>query len=83
MNCFLIIGGFTVGFFFGWLLALVIITVIPILGIAMFIYLKLTMNIAKINAQAYASSGGLAEQALNAIKTVKSLCGEQYEVIQY
>ena len=36
-----------------------------------------------ISQKAYAKAGGCAEQSLNAIKTVKSLNGEEFELSTY
>ena len=36
-----------------------------------------------MTANSYAEAGGKAEQALNGIKTVKSLCGEEFEIKNY
>ena len=36
-----------------------------------------------ISQKAYAKAGGSAEQSLNAIKTVKSLNGEEFELTSY
>lgn len=43
----------------------------------------ITQNTTSLTQKMYLEAGGRAEQALAAIKTVKSLTGEEYEIKQY
>ena len=75
--------GFVVGFSRGWKLSFVILSTIPATFIAGFLFSFFLGKVKKDTANAYSSAGGCAEQALNGIKTVKSLCGEDFEIKSY
>lgn len=75
-----IISGFILGFAKGWQLALVLCGAIPLLSIAGGLYGWTLTNIKKKTNSAYVYSSALAEQSLNAIKTVKSLSSEKFEM---
>ena len=75
MTVGMLIAGFIIGFVKGWLLAVVVLAVIPALGIAGFLYMRVIQNKDKRQKEAYAEAGGNSEQAIGAIKTVKQLNG--------
>jgi len=75
-----IISGFVVGFARGWQLTLVLCAVIPFLSAAGGLYGWVLANIKKKTNQTYVTSSAMAEQSLNAIKTVKSLSSEDFEM---
>ena len=77
------IGGFTVGFSKGWELSLIMLLNIPLVFIGGSLYMWSVQKATKKNLEAYEKSGGIAEQALSAIKTVVALCGEEKEVTRY
>jgi ABC-type multidrug transport system fused ATPase/permease subunit len=70
-----LIAGFTFAFVSGWLMTLVIMATLPALGIAGFFFMKTIGEKDKNEQAAYAKAGGIAEQALSSIKTVKQLNG--------
>ena len=77
------IGGFAVGFYKGWKLALILTaSIIPCVAAVSF-YAFSIQNSEKNTKKAYEKSGGYAEQALNAIKTVVGLSGEERELNRY
>lgn len=69
------IGGLVVAFYQGWLMSLVLLTGVPIIGLAGYIYVKAMQMKNKIFDKIYAVAGGRAEQAFYCIKTVKQLNG--------
>ena len=75
-----IIAGFILSFTRGWELTLVLCGAFPFLGMAGVLYAWVLTNIKKMTNIAYISSSALAEQSLNAIKTVKSLSSEEFEM---
>ncbi len=75
-----IISGFIMGFARGWQLTLVLCGALPFLSVAGGLYAWVLTNIKKKTNEAYISSSALAEQSLNAIKTVKSLSSEDFEM---
>ena len=75
-----VIAGFIIGFARGWELTLVLCGSMPFLAVAGFFYAWVLTNVKKLTNNAYISSSALAEQSLNAIKTVKSLSSENFEM---
>ena len=82
-NFVMIITGFTIGFSKGWELSLIMLLNIPLIFIGGSMYMWSLQRSTKRNLEAYEKSGGIAEQALNAIKTVVALGGEEKEVARY
>lgn len=64
-------------------MSLVLTSVLPLLIFFGFLMAFFNQNITKIQQKLYADAGGLAEQAITHIKTVKSLVGEDFEIRQY
>lgn len=75
--------GFIIAYVKGWKLALVVTASIPLVIISTVIYVSIIQNKDKKMAAAYSGAGGLAEEAIGAIKTVKSLTGETYETERF
>ncbi|KAJ4827047.1 ATP-binding cassette, sub-B (MDR TAP), member 4 [Turnera subulata] len=76
-------GGFTVAFVKGWLLAVVMLSSIPLLVIAGG---TMSLFIAKMAARgqnAYADAASLVEQTVGAIRTVASFTGEKRAISIY
>ncbi|EAS02072.1 multidrug resistance protein-like transporter family ABC domain protein (macronuclear) [Tetrahymena thermophila SB210] len=83
MNICMTIGGFAVGYARGWQMALITTSALPVLTLGGLAFaLTVQMSQKKI-ANSYEKAGGMAEQGLNAIKTVKSLTGEEFELTNY
>ena len=70
--------GFIIAFIKGWKMTLVTLAAIPVLAIAGAIYVTAVQTKDKRNSKYYAKAGGLAEQAISSIKTVKQMNGEQF-----
>jgi len=83
MTIGMFIAGFAIAFSTGWLLTLVTLCSIPAIGFAGYVYMYAIESIDKKSSKDYSEAGGLAEQALSSIKTVKQLNGEHFEEIQY
>ena len=78
-----IVSGFIMGFARGWQLTLVLCGALPFLSVAGGLYAWVLTNIKKKTNEAYISSSAMAEESLNAIKTVKSLSGEDFEMNKF
>ncbi|KAF5196908.1 Abc transporter b family member [Thalictrum thalictroides] len=77
------LGGFAIAIMRGWLLALVMLSCIPPLGVAgglMTMFLSKTSENGQI---AYAEAGNVVEQTVGAIKTVASFTGEKVAAESY
>jgi len=70
-----LISGFVFAFVTGWLMTLVLLASLPALAIAGVLYMKAIGDKDKEEQAAYSKAGGMAEQALSSIKTVKQLNG--------
>ena len=79
----MIIAGFSIGFSKGAELSGIMLLNIPLIFIGGSMYMWSVQKSTKKNLEAYEKSGGIAEQALGAIKTVVALCGEEQEVARY
>eukprot|EP00002_Diphylleia_rotans_P014621 TRINITY_DN2848_c0_g1_i8.p1 TRINITY_DN2848_c0_g1~~TRINITY_DN2848_c0_g1_i8.p1 ORF type:complete len:1149 (-),score=251.56 TRINITY_DN2848_c0_g1_i8:291-3737(-) len=75
--------GFIVGFIQGWQLALVIISVAPLLALCGGIWTKIFGVLAKQTQLAYAGAGGIAEEVISSVRTVVSFGGEKKEIERY
>lgn len=82
-NLVLCFGGVGVSFYYNWKLTLVMCAMILGLMISGSFYVYFLEQSAASRNKAYEISGGFAEQALNAIRTVVSLGGEQKEIKNY
>ena len=72
------IAGFVIAFVKGWLMTLVSLATLPAIGLGGYLY---STAIAKKDTDLeteYGEAGGMAEQAIAAVKTVKQLNGEQF-----
>ncbi|XP_019704737.1 ABC transporter B family member 9 [Elaeis guineensis] len=77
------IGGFIVAFIAGWRLALVTLSGIPPIVIAV---AALSMTMAKISSRgqaAYSEAGTVVEQTIGSIRTVVSFTGEKHAIDKY
>lgn len=69
------ISGIIVAFISGWLMTFVVLSILPLLILSMFFYMKNVQSKNKRDEESYSEAGGKAEQALSSIKTVKTLNG--------
>ena len=75
--------GFGVGFYKGWSMCLLIITISPLMILGMMLFMLYIRKSAKIEQDAYAEAGSVSDQAFEYIRTVKSLKGENHEAEKY
>lgn len=66
-----------------WTMALVILATLPIIGFGCIIFIYLIHRKNNTFQQLYEQSDSCAHQALNSIKTVKSMNGEQFQFNRY
>ncbi|GIY93921.1 ATP-dependent translocase ABCB1 [Caerostris extrusa] len=71
------------GLYYGWKLALVILSVTPVLTIAMAIMSRIQASVSREETQAYGKAGAVAEEVLSSIKTVFAFGGEKKEIERY
>lgn len=74
-----VISGFILAFARGWELSLVLLGVLPFMSIAGGMFAFVLRRMKTLLDTAYISASGMAEQSINAIKTVKALGGEEFE----
>lgn len=75
--------GFFLAYFRNWRLSLVLSATLPLLMIAGFLVMKSMQKLGEKNTKTYSEAGASAEQAIGAIRTVKSLVGEDFEIERY
>lgn len=75
--------GFFLAYFRNWRLSLVLSATLPLLMLAGFLVMKSMQKLGEKNNKTYSDAGASAEQAISAIRTVKSLVGEDYEIAKY
>uniref|UniRef100_A0A4X1T0C0 P-type phospholipid transporter n=1 Tax=Sus scrofa TaxID=9823 RepID=A0A4X1T0C0_PIG len=72
--------GFISAFSRGWKLALVVMTVSPILGLSVAVWAKILSSFTDKELLAYAKAGAVAEEVLAAIRTVIAFGGQKKEL---
>ncbi|KAH0433565.1 hypothetical protein IEQ34_026995 [Dendrobium chrysotoxum] len=77
------IGGSTVAFTRGWLLALVLLSIIPLAAVAVAIVFVIVSKMASKGQTAYAEAAVVVEQTIGSIRTVASFTGEDLSVDKY
>uniref|UniRef100_H2ZPT1 Bile salt export pump n=1 Tax=Ciona savignyi TaxID=51511 RepID=H2ZPT1_CIOSA len=75
--------GIIVGLFYAWKLALVTLSVSPLLGVASTLMFTLTAAYTERELKAYATAGTIAEEAISAIRTVVAFGCQDKEVDRY
>ena len=81
MSSATVIGGFIMGFARGWeLLALVLLGELPFIALGGGLFAYILTSVKHLVDIAYVHASGMAEQSLNAIKTVKALSSEEFEL---
>ncbi|PKA62294.1 ABC transporter B family member 21 [Apostasia shenzhenica] len=76
-------GGFIVAFIQGWLLALVMLSIIPLLVIAGAVMSTVVSKMASKGQAAYGDAAVVVEQTIGSIRTVASFTGEKLSVKKY
>jgi len=79
----MLLSGFVIGYIFGWQLALVLTSLVPLLAISGTLYVVSIQKQTTYTAKSYAAAGAISEEALNGIKTVASLSGQEKELGRY
>jgi len=79
----MMVSGFLIGFLKGWQLALVLCACIPVMGVAGTLFVYSIQKSTTYSHEAYNKAGAIAEECLNAIRTVVSLGGQEREVKRY
>ena len=69
-----------VAFIFGWLLTLVIFSMMPLMMVAGFLMAKAQTAQAENEMKAYGKAGSIAEEVFSAIRTVVGFNGQEKEV---
>ncbi|XP_019512150.1 PREDICTED: bile salt export pump [Hipposideros armiger] len=77
------LGGFLLGFYQGWKLTLVIISVSPLIGIGAAIIGLSVSKFTDHELKAYAKAGSVADEVISSIRTVAAFGGEKREVERY
>ena len=77
------VAGFVIGFTRGWRLALVILSVVPLLAICGAFMARIMASLSTKGQAAYASAGAVAEEALSSMRTVSAFGAEQHELDRY
>ncbi|KAL9232996.1 hypothetical protein vseg_008043 [Gypsophila vaccaria] len=77
------IGGFSIAFSKGWLLTLVMLSLIPLLVIAGSLMSHFLSRMAARGQTAYAKAAVVVEQTIGSIRTVASFTGEKQAIVEY
>ncbi|XP_048127329.1 ABC transporter B family member 11-like isoform X1 [Rhodamnia argentea] len=76
-------GGFVIAFIKGWLLTLVMLTMIPLLVTAGAAMALIISKMASRGQSAYAKAANVVEQTIGSIRTVASFTGEKRAIANY
>ncbi|XP_065863989.1 ABC transporter B family member 4-like [Euphorbia lathyris] len=76
-------GGFVIAFFKGWLLTLVMLSLIPLIVISGAIMNKLVGKLASRGQTSYSLAANIVEQTIGSIRTVASFTGEKRAIAKY
>ncbi|OWA55520.1 putative Multidrug resistance protein 1B [Hypsibius exemplaris] len=77
------VGGFAVGFYKGWDLTLVMLTVLPFFSIAGALISKVVASASTREQEKYMKAGAIAEEVLSCIRTVAAFGGQKREIRRY
>ncbi|EEF43200.1 ABC transporter B family member 21 isoform X1 [Ricinus communis] len=77
------VGGFLVAFLKGWLLTLVMLSLIPPIVLSGAIMNKLVGKLASRGQTSYTVAANILEQTIGSIRTVASFTGEKHAVVRY
>ncbi|XP_012084217.2 ABC transporter B family member 21 isoform X1 [Jatropha curcas] len=77
------LGGFVIAFVKGWLLTLVMLSLIPPIVISGAIMNKLVGKLASRGQTSYSVAANLVEQTIGSIRTVASFTGERQAIVKY
>ncbi|WAR14100.1 MDR1-like protein [Mya arenaria] len=74
------LAGYVIGFIKGWKLALVLLSLSPLLVVSSAFMGKLMVSFSKREQDAYAAAGSVAEEVLSCIRTVTSFNGQRQDI---
>ncbi|NWR42889.1 MDR1 protein, partial [Regulus satrapa] len=77
------VSGLIIGFIYGWKLALVVLSVSPLLAASAAVWSALLGSLTAKELSAYAKAGAVAEEILTAIRTVVAFNGQQKALEKY
>uniref|UniRef100_A0ACD5ZQY6 Uncharacterized protein n=2 Tax=Avena sativa TaxID=4498 RepID=A0ACD5ZQY6_AVESA len=77
------LGGFIIAFVRGWLLALVMLSIIPPVVVASVIVSRMMANLSTRMQAKYGDAGDIVEQTIGTIRTVVSFGGEKQAITTY
>ncbi|XP_052821017.1 ATP-dependent translocase ABCB1-like isoform X1 [Mya arenaria] len=77
------LAGYVIGFIKGWKLALVLLSLSPLLVVSSAFMGKLMVSFSKREQDAYAAAGSVAEEVLSCIRTVTSFNGQRQDIDRY
>ena len=77
------VAGFILAFTKGWLLALVLCGVFPLLGVLAFSMSKLLASSGTAGQDSYGKAGAIAQQTLSSIRTVFAFNRQKSEIFKY
>ncbi|EPS62261.1 hypothetical protein M569_12530, partial [Genlisea aurea] len=77
------LGGFIVAFVRGWLLTLIMLSVIPLLVVSGALMFWFFSKMSSLGQTAYANASTIVEQTIGSIRTVASFTGEKQAVADY
>ncbi|OQR88570.1 ATP-binding Cassette (ABC) Superfamily, partial [Thraustotheca clavata] len=80
---FQFIGGYIIGFYKGWNVALAMCAVMPVMAISLTWLIKRLRESTERSQQVYASAGAVAEETIGAMRTIASLNGEPRAIKRY
>lgn len=83
MNISMFLAGYVIACIRGWQLFLVVLAIVPVIAIASAVMGKSLAKHSKLAQAFYAKAGAVAEEALNAIRTVTSFNGHTFELKRY
>ncbi|KAL3685412.1 hypothetical protein R1sor_003434 [Riccia sorocarpa] len=77
------IGGYVVGFYMVWKIALILVAFSPLLVVPGILYGRTLTTLARKMQATYLQAGSIAEQAISSIRTVYSFVGEERTKARY
>lgn len=75
--------GFIVSFIYGWKMTLVILSVVPVLVLAGYLFGKVSAESTEEGQSAYGEAGAVANEVLSSIRTVIAYSGQEEESKRY
>ncbi|ORX96692.1 P-loop containing nucleoside triphosphate hydrolase protein [Basidiobolus meristosporus CBS 931.73] len=82
-NSVTFLGGYVIGFTRGWHLALVLLSILPLMLVGCVVIAKYLSETSADGQDAYSAAGRIAEQAIASIRTVYAFNGEKRECEAY